>query len=136
MTYPEGPSLIARSAPHLLSSACSWHTVVGVDDRAARKGRIYGTIVVDLERRRALDLLPDRTAETLADWLRCRPGIEVVARDRSTEYAPRLLLGAAAATQVAGRWALLANVRQVLERWLAGAHARLRRLPPMPGLPG
>ena len=52
-----------------------------------RKGRIYGTIVVDLERRRVVDLLPDRTAETLADWLRRKPGIEIVARDRSTEYA-------------------------------------------------
>jgi transposase len=110
--------------------------VVGVDDWALRKGRSYGTILVDLERRRVLDLLPDRTAETLADWLRCRPGIEVVARDRSTEYARGILLGAPAATQVADRWHLLANVRQVLERWLAGAHARLRRLPPMPGLPG
>jgi transposase len=88
--------------------------VVGVDDWAVRKGRTYGTIVVDLERRRALDLLPDRTAETLADWLRCRPGIEVVARDRSTEYARGIALGAPAATQVADRWHLLANVRQVL----------------------
>ena len=111
---------------------------VGVDDwavRAARKGRTYGTILVDLERRRALDLLPDRTATTLADWLRCRPGIGVITRDRSTEYARGVLLGAPAAVPVADRWHLLANVRQVLERWLAGAHARLRRLPPGPGPP-
>jgi hypothetical protein len=107
--------------------------VVGVDDWAVRKGRTYGTILVDLEQRRVLDLLPDRTATMLADWLRCRPGIEVVARDRSTEYARGILLGALGATQVADRWHLLANVRQVLERWLAGAHARLRHLPPEPG---
>jgi transposase len=109
--------------------------VVGVDDWALRKGRTYGTILVDLERRRALDLLPDRTAATLADWLRCRPGIEVIARDRSTEYARGILLGAPGVTQVADRWHLLANVRQVLERWLAGAHARLLRLPSGSGTP-
>jgi transposase len=107
--------------------------VVGVDDWALRKGRTYGTILVDLERRRVLDLLPDRTAETLADWLRCQPQVAVAARDRSTEYARGIALGAPGARQVADRWHLLANMRQVLERWLAGAHARLRHLPPGPG---
>ncbi len=103
--------------------------VVGVDDWAVRKGRTYGTIVVDLERHRVLDPLPDRAAETLASWLRAWPGIEVVARDRSTEYARGIRLGA----PEADRWHLLANMRQVLERWLAGAQARLRRLPVPPG---
>ena len=107
--------------------------VVVVDDWALRKGRTYGSIVVDLERRRVLDLLPDRTAETLADWLRRQPQIAVVARDRSSEYARGILMGAPAAMQVADRWHVLVNMRQVLERWLAGAHARLRRLPPSPG---
>jgi transposase len=46
--------------------------------KGVRKGRTYGTIVVDLERRRVLDLLPDSAAETLADWLRARPGIDAV----------------------------------------------------------
>src|SRR4051794_13536120 len=78
--------------------------VVGVDDWALRKGHTYGTIVVDLDRRRVLDLLPDRTAETLADWLRGQPQIAVVARDRSTEYARGIGLGAPGATQVADRW--------------------------------
>src|SRR5215213_6269001 len=107
--------------------------VVGVDDCALRKGRTYGTIVVDLDRRRVLDLLPDRTAETLADWLRGQPQIAVVARDRSTEYARGIGLGASGATQVADRWHVLVNLRQAVERWLAGAQARLRRLPPSPG---
>ena len=101
----------------------------------ARKGRTYGTIVVDLERRRVLDLLPNRTAETLAGWLRQRPGIKVVARDRSTEYARGIGLGAPEAAQVADRWHVLVNMREALERWLAGAHARLRCTPPGPGAP-
>src|SRR3954468_1768846 len=103
--------------------------VVGVDDWALRKGRTYGTILVDLERRRTLDLLPDRTATTLAAWLRHRPTIEVIARDRSTEYGRGAATGAPKATQVADRWHLLLDARQMVERWLAGAHARLRRPP-------
>jgi len=106
--------------------------VVGVDDRAIRKGCTYGT-VVDLERRRVLGLLPDRTAETLAGWLHNQPAIETAARDRSTEYARGITLGAPKGVQVAGRWHLLANMRQTVERWLHSAQARLRRLPPLSG---
>jgi len=68
--------------------------VVAVDDWALCKGRTYGTIVVDLERRRVADLLPDRTSPTVAEWLRQRPGVEVVARDRSTQYARAAVIGA------------------------------------------
>ena len=107
--------------------------VVGVDDWAKCKGRSYGTIVVDLERHRVVDLLPDRTAVTVAGWLRQQPGIEVVARDRSTEYASGIAIGAPNAVQVADRWHLLVNLRQAVERWLVGVHARLRRLPVIPG---
>src|SRR3954465_14217050 len=61
--------------------------VLGVDDWGLKKGQTYGTILVDLEVRRVVDLLPDRTAQTLANWLEIRGPIEVIARDRSTEYA-------------------------------------------------
>lgn len=77
--------------------------VVGIDDRAARNGRTYGTIVVDLERRRPLDLLPDRSSATVAAWLSRHSQIEAVARDRSTEYAPATAAGAAQALQIADR---------------------------------
>ena len=76
---------------------------VGVDDWAMRKGCSYGRIVVDLDRRRVIDLLPDRTASTLAGWLERRSSIAVVARDRSTEYARGADLGAPRALQVADR---------------------------------
>ena len=105
--------------------------VVGVDDWAMKRGLTYGAILVDLERRCVVDLLPDRTADTLALWLRQRPGVEIIARDRSTELARGASLGAPAAVQVADRWHLLANAKAMLERWLAGVHGRLRRLAPL-----
>lgn len=103
--------------------------IVGVDDWALRKGRTYGTILVDLERRRPIDLLPDRSASTLAARLRRDPQIQVVARDRSTEYARGTAMGAPDAVQVADRWHLLLNTRQMVERWLARVHPRLKLLP-------
>src|SRR3954462_10861463 len=85
--------------------------VVGVDDWALRKGRTYGTIVVDLDRRCVLDLLPDRTAETRAGRWRGQPEIAVVAPSRSTEYARGIGRGAPVATQGADRWHVLVNLR-------------------------
>lgn len=60
--------------------------VLGIDDWAFRKRHTYGTILVDLERRAVVDLLPDRKPETIAQWLRDHPGIEMISRDRGKEY--------------------------------------------------
>lgn len=61
--------------------------MVGVDEYATRKGRHYGTVLVDVETRRPVDLLPDREASSLAVWLAERPGIEIVCRDRAPFFA-------------------------------------------------
>jgi transposase len=77
--------------------------VVGIDDWAWRRGRSYGTIVCDLERRRVIDLLPGRSAAPVRDWLAAHPSVTVVSRDRSGPYAEAARTGAPTATQVADR---------------------------------
>jgi transposase len=83
--------------------------VVGIDDWAWQKGLRYGTIMVDLERREVVDVLPDRSAETTGRWLGQHPGIEIVSRDRCGLYANGACQGAPQAQQVADRFHLLQN---------------------------
>ena len=89
--------------------------ILGVDDFAFRRGETYGTILVDLERHQPIDLLADREAKTLEDWLKEHPGIEIISRDRSKSYRLGARNGAPNALQVADRFHLLQNLEEVLE---------------------
>jgi len=91
---------------------------LGVDDWAWRKHQSYGTILVDLERHRVADLLPDRSAESLTLWLEKHPGVEVIARDRGGLYADGASQGAPSAIQVADRFHLVVNLSCAVERVL------------------
>ena len=109
---------VSATTPHAL----------GVDDWAIRKAKTYGTILVDLDKHQPIDLLEGRTAESLRDWLITHPGVEVITRDRSGEYARGAREGAPQAQQVTDRWHLLQNLEQVLERLLTSCYQRLRNL--------
>lgn len=92
--------------------------VLGIDDWAQLKGQTYGTILVDLESHRPVDVLDTRETEAVVAWLQDHPDIEIIARDRSLEYAKAAKEGAPQALQVADRWHLLKNLRDAIETLL------------------
>ena len=98
---------------------------VGIDDWSWRRGQSYGTIIVDLERRRVLDLLPDRSVESISTWLAAHSRIEIVSRDRGANYVDGATKGAPQATQVADRWHLYKNLGDAVESFLVRARVRV-----------
>ncbi len=102
---------------------------LGVDDWAWRKGQDYGTILVDLDLHRVVDLLPDRAAESVSAWLQQHPEVVTVARDRCGLYAEGAALGAPQSQQIADRFHLLLNLSQTMERVLE-ERSRQLVLPP------
>jgi transposase len=115
---PTSPSTLlrlVRGAPIPPTPALQ---AVGVDEWAWRRGHRYGTILVDLQTPGGVDLLPDRSAATVAAWLAEHPTISVVCRDRSDLYADGIRRGAPTAVQVVDRFHLVHNLRQVLEACL------------------
>lgn len=101
--------------------------VLGVDDFSFRRGMRFGTILVDLEQRKPIDLLPDREAETLSQWLKQHPEIEIVSRDRGGTYIEGSNIGAPQAKQVADRWHLLKNATEVFEKTISRNYSKLRK---------
>lgn len=112
------PSTLLRLIRRIPEQSLPTPRVLGVDDFARRKGQIYGTILVDLEQHCPVDLLPDRTSGTLAKWLKEHPGVEIISRDRSTEYTKGATQGAPYALQIADRFHIVRNLREALERVL------------------
>ena len=140
-----GARLTAR-----LSMPASWKTILrrimavptppigsvsqlGLDDFSFRRRCRFGAIVVDLERHALLDLLPDRSAATASAWMQQHPELELVSRDRSSEFATAVAEGAPQAVQVLDRFHLMKNLVEQVDVVVARCLTHLRRaLPPPP----
>jgi transposase len=106
---------------------------IGIDDFAWKKGDHYGTILVDLARHCPVELLADRSAESVTAWLLAHPGVELISRDRAGSYADAARRGAPKAVQVADRYHLVANLRDALQKLLDRKRTCLPTLEEPPG---
>ncbi|HYU76733.1 MAG TPA: ISL3 family transposase [Ktedonobacteraceae bacterium] len=101
--------------------------VIGLDDWAWKRGLRYGTLICDLERGVPIDVLSDRSVETVSAWLKKHPSIDTVSRDGSSEYASAIKKGAPQARQVNDRWHLIKNLAGCVSAVLAHSLAEIRR---------
>ena len=116
---------IIRSAPTPVRPT---PRVLGVDDWSLRRGQTFGTILIDLEQHQPVDLLPERSVESFATWLREHPGVEIISRDRAAVYADGATQGAPNAIQVADRFHLSRNLSEALQRLFDRHPAELRQV--------
>jgi len=100
-------------------------TAVGIDEWAWRRSHRYGSILVDLKSHQVVDLLPDRSSDSVASWFEAHPEVQVVSRDRSEGFADGIRRGAPQAVQVVDRFHLVQNLREALERTLLDRRAIL-----------
>lgn len=125
--YPSSARPLLRRVRDEVPLVANSVRILGVDDFALRRGQRYGTMLVDLEHHRVIDLLPDRDATHLEQWLKKHPEIEIVCRDRALAYAEAASKGAPQAVQIADRFHLMKNLTEAFEKAVQRHSALLRQ---------
>ena len=127
LNIPGSADTLLRLVKQTKLPVASSPRVVGIDDWSWKRRLRYGTLLCDLESRNPIDVLPDRSVETVSAWFEKHPSIEIVSRDRSSEYAAAIKKGAPQALQVADRWHLGKNLAESVSTLLARCRAEIRR---------
>src|SRR6266581_2105167 len=128
MGLEASPETLLRLVRQQKERQVSTPRVLGVDDFCFCRRRSYGAILIDLERRVPIDLLPDREAETFKKWLLAHPGVEIISRDRGGSFAEGARQGAPKARQVADRWHLLKNLSETMQSFFLSKQSLLKSL--------
>lgn len=116
---PVSPSTMLRIIRKIeVNPPLSTSGIIGIDDWAFKKGKNYGTVIVDLDQQKIIDLLPNRESTTLAEWLKKYPEITIVSRDRYGPYATGVSIGAPQAKQIADRFHLIKNLTEATKKVL------------------
>jgi transposase len=132
LSYPGSPDSILRLIKRAELPAAASPRVVGLDDWSWKRRLHYGTLICDLESQKPIDVLPDRSVETVSDWFEKHPSVEIVSRDRSSEDAAAIRKGAPQALEIADRWHITKNFVESVQTLLARCRAEIRRAGPRP----
>jgi transposase len=121
------PRAILRFLRALPLPAIAPPRVIGLDDWAWKRRERYGAIIVDLERGQPMALLADRSQETVQPWLKHHPAREIVARDRSKEFAAAITAALPQARHVADRWHVAHTLTEQLDKVIAARWKHLTK---------
>ena len=124
---PVSSSTVLRDLHRLCPSSYEDVREIGVDDWAWRKGVTYGSIVIDLKEGRPIDLLGDRETDSFREWMQAHGQVELVSRDRSTDYSSAIAALDKPVTEVADKFHLVKNIYDRFGKLIAEHYDDYRR---------
>lgn len=126
--FPVSCSTVTRIALKQELPVITQPVILGVDDWAFRKGVNYGTVLIDMETSRPIDLLSSRDSANLKEWLKKYPAVKIITRDRSGAYSSAINEICPDAIQVADRFHLLMNLSEALDRYFKSVRKEIRQV--------